>query len=209
MNKYSSDWQRINIGDKLVCLDIKPGFACGEKDVDGGVPHLRMNNISSKGNVDFSLVRRIPKSTADGKNRWLRSGDVLFCNTNSTDLVGKACLFAGWKEPCAFSNHLTRLRVNEKTMLPEWLLLAIRQLWYAKYFAMNCREFIGQSAFNNDKLRKVEIPVPPLEEQRRIVARIEELNRRAEEARRLSVATRQELEIYQASLLAKAFRGEL
>lgn len=185
MREYPSGWQILKIGDKRVCLEIQPGFACGVKDVDGGIPHLRMNNISPDGNADFSLIRRIPRTVADEKNRWLRPGDVLFCNTNSTELVGKTCLFIDWEEPCTFSNHLTRLSANEANVLPEWLTLSIRQLWLAKYFALKCKEFIGQSAFNKDKLREVEIPIPPLDEQRRIVTRIDELTRRADEAQKL------------------------
>jgi len=58
-------------------------------------------------------------------------------------------------------------------------------------------------------LASFEIPVPPVQEQRRIVARIEELTRRAEEARRVLHEIEDELDRFTRSLLAKAFRGEL
>lgn len=78
------------------------------------------------------------------------------------------------------------------------------------YFAANCVEFIGQSAFNKDKLSEVEIPVPTsTDEQRRIVARIEELTRRVEEAKRIATDALEELSAFTPALLAKAFRGEL
>lgn len=54
-----------------------------------------------------------------------------------------------------------------------------------------------------------EIPVPPIDEQRRIVARIEELTSRAEEARKLMVEAKNQINQFQSALLAKAFRGEL
>ena len=72
-------WEILKIGDKQVCFEIQPGFACGKKDVAGGTPHLRMNNISTNGNVDFSLVRRIPTNVAQQKKRWLEPGDIIFC----------------------------------------------------------------------------------------------------------------------------------
>lgn len=193
-------WNMLPVGDKKVCLEINPGFACGTKEVLNGVPHLRMNNIATNGNLDFSLIRRIPKETADNQNRWLQQGDILFCNTNSTELVGKTCLFLGFEEPCCYSNHLTRLRCNLGNVIPEWLSLCLRQLWTTKFFALNCKEFVGQSAFSNEKLKKTEIPIPPLDEQRRIVARIEELTRRAEEAKTLSATREEELDnLLQAS----------
>jgi len=202
-------WKWGKLGDKEVLSEIHPGFACGKKDVDGGVPHLRMNNISRGGYLDMTLVRRIPISIAEKANKWLEVGDVVFNNTNSTELVGKSIIFAGWSERCTFSNHMTRLRCNKKTLTTEWLYFSLRELWLSGFFAANCTEFIGQSAFNKDKLVEIEIPIPPIDEQRRIVARIEELTKRVEEAKKITKATLAELDSFTPALLAKAFKGEL
>jgi type I restriction enzyme S subunit len=164
-----------------------------------------MNNISSDGQLDFSLVRRIPKNIAENTAKWLEPGDVIFCNTNSTELVGKSCLFSGWNEKCTYSNHLTRLRANHKHVIPQWLLLSLRQLWLEGYFATNCTEFIGQSAFNKDKLCGVEIPIPPLPEQQRIVARIDELTKRLDHARKLRKETAISVEALIPATMAKCF----
>lgn len=60
----------------------------------------------------------------------------------------------------------------------------------------------GQQRVPIDFLRESEIPVPPLDEQRRILVRIEELTRRAEEARKLRVAREEELDtLLQAAYL--------
>lgn len=200
-------WEMLPLGDKNVCLEIRSGFACGTKDTKAGVPHLRMNNISTDSDMDFVLVRRIPIDIAKKKNKWLQPGDVLFCNTNSTQLVGKTCLFSGWSERCTFSNHITRIRTNNKTILPKWLALCLRQLWMSKYFSINCREFVGQSGFNNDKLKTVEIPVPLLPEQHRIVARIEDLTRRAEEARKTAIEREAELDVLLQAIYCRMIEG--
>lgn len=209
MTSKCHKWTILPVGDERVCLDMQPGFACGKKDVENGVPHLRMNNISSEGVADFSLIRRVPRDVANKKNRWLESGDILFCNTNSTDLVGKTCLFEGWNEPCTYSNHLTRLRANTETVTPEWLSLSLRHLWLSRHFAVHCTEFIGQSAFNKDKLQKVEIRIPPLSEQIQIVSKIKAVSHAVEETRQLYEEAAAELSVVVPALLAKAFQGEL
>ncbi len=203
----SMGWDVVKIGDKEICSKIQPGFACGEKKVTGGVPHLRMNNITKNGMVDFSLVRRIPSEIASKKNRWLEPGDILFCNTNSTELVGKTCLFLGWDENCTFSNHLTRIKVNTSRVFPEWVSFTLQVLWRSGYFALNCREFVGQSAFTGAKLKDVEIPIPPLAEQRRIVTHIEELTRRAETARRTAVERDADLEVLLQAIYCQLIEG--
>ena len=176
-------WEWRALGDKTVLADIQPGYACGQKDVENGVPHLRMNNISKDAQLDYGLVRRIPRDIADKAGKWLLPGDVIFNNTNSTELVGKTSLFQGWVERCAYSNHLTRLRTQPDTLTPEWLLYCLRELWLTKFFEINCKEFVGQSAFNTDKLKELEIPVPSLPEQQRLVARIEAQTSRVEAMR--------------------------
>lgn len=198
-------WYWRSLGDREVLSEIKPGFACGKKDVVGGAPQLRMNNISRDGFLDMTLVRRIPISIAEKTNKWLEIGDVVFNNTNSTELVGKSLVFPGWSERCTFSNHLTRLRCNTNTVTTEWLYFCLRELWLCGYFAANCTEFIGQSAFNKDKLEEVKIPIPPLEEQKQIVTRIEDLTKRVEQARKLRKEAVAEVEKYIPSEIAKIF----
>ena len=69
----------------------------------------------------------------------------------------------------------------------------------------------GNSAgkLETEKWSAVEIPVPPLAEQRRLVARIETLTRRVAELRRMQTETEAALAAFTPALLAKAFRGEL
>ncbi len=199
-------WEMKPLGEDGLLLGVHPGFACGEKDIAGGVPHLRMNNISKDGLLEMSLIRRILRDFAEARNRFAEVGDVLFNNTNSTELVGKSCIFTGWQERCAFSNHLTRLRPNPEKLCAEWLFMCLRDLWLQGYFAANCVEFVGQSAFNKDKLLQVKVPVPPLAEQRRLVCRIKTLTGRLEQARQTRRAAHAEAETIEISWLEKIQR---
>ena len=185
-------WKSIALGSDSLLVEMQPGYACGIKDVADGVVHLRMNNVTKEGVFDAELFRRIPKDIAQKQGKFAKKGDVIFVNTNSTELVGKSAVFPGWSEPCAFSNHLTKLRSNPEKLHPLWLHLCFRKLWQDGYFAANCVEFIGQSSFNKEQLRALEIPLPPLAEQRRLVTRIEALTSRLEQARELRRQTAQQ-----------------
>ena len=70
---------------------------------------------------------------------------------------------------CAFSNHMTRLRVDRARLLPEWLVLSLRQLWADDFFGARCGKWIGQAGFNAGMLMDVQIPLPTLDEQHCIV----------------------------------------
>src|SRR5262245_49845393 len=99
-------WATAQVGEGIE--DCQSGFASGEKNVEGGVAHLRMNNIGLNGELVLDLVRTVPQRLAK-PHHDLRRGDLLVCTTNSGKLVGK-CAYFELPGRYAFSNHLTRLR---------------------------------------------------------------------------------------------------
>jgi type I restriction enzyme S subunit len=188
-----------------VIEDFQSGFPCSKKhEVEDGIPHLRPNNIGFDGKLDLSKLVHIPKEMVDFKRYSLKKGDVLFNNTNSKELVGRASMVEE-NLNYGFSNHITRLRVNKRWLIPEWLVISINYFWLRGYFLKICKKWIGQAGVNIAMLRDISIPLPPLDEQRRIVARIEELLSRVEEARRLRRAAREEAERIMQAALHKVF----
>jgi type I restriction enzyme S subunit len=186
---------------------MQSGFACARKHSDPvGLPHIRPFNIGMDGELDFSQIIRIPfRFREDFLNFALRPGDVLFNNTNSVELVGKTAIV---REPleCAFSNHITRLQVCAPHRLnPQWLALALRLLQSQGYFAQRCNKWIGQAGFNPTKLSEVLIPLPALDIQRRIVARIEALLAELKEMRDLAAAIRRDTDRVMEAALEEVF----
>lgn len=179
-------WGKATIDTQLV--DIMSGFACAKKNiVPAGVPHLRPFNVTTAGEVVITPdTVEIPRDFREDLERFhLQAGDVLFNNTNSVELVGKTGIV---RQPMsvAFSNHINRLRVRHPEQAdPRWLALALRHLQEKGFFEAHCRKWIGQAGFNQTELANVEIPLPNITEQRRIVGRIEALLGEVREMRRL------------------------
>jgi len=187
-------------------VEMQSGFACARKhSAPSGLPHLRPFNIGIDGEIDLRQFIRIPFTLRqDFSDFSLRAGDVLFNNTNSVELVGKTAIV---REPFegAFSNHLTRLRIRTPDQLDSrWLALALRLLQAQGYFAQRCNKWIGQAGFNPTKLAEVEIPLPRLDIQRRIVARIEALLIELKEACALATAIRSDTNRIMEAALAEA-----
>jgi len=63
--------------------------------------------------------------------------------------------------------------------------------------------------FTQKILSKLLLPVPPTEEQRRILLWLEGLDKKVDVLRRLQSETAAELDALMPSILDKAFRGEL
>jgi type I restriction enzyme S subunit len=191
-----------------ISTDVCSGFASGEKDVVDGVPHLRMNNIGSDGRLTYELIRRVPHALMKA-DLYLRQADVLVCTTNSGKLVGKTATFDREEGGFAFSNHITRLRPISSVVDGYYLGWHLWLHWAQGGFADACKHWVNQSALPKDALLDTNVRLPPLPEQRRIVAKVEslldEVNRAKVRLNRVPVI----LKRFRQAVLAVACSGEL
>jgi type I restriction enzyme S subunit len=199
-------WRWVKLG-ALVSL-AQHGFATGERDA-GGVIQVRMNNVTTLGQFDWASLTRVPADPELVERYRLQAGDVLFNNTNSAELVGKTALFDGHDEPVVFSNHFTRVRANPEALNPRFLALWLQQQWQSGAFAAICNRWIGQSAIQRPKLLALEIPLPPLAEQKRIAEILKEQMAATEQLRRALAEQLETINKLPAALLREAFTGGL
>jgi len=165
IGEIPEDWQVVNLRD--IVREFKNGFASGRRD-DRGIVQIRMNNVTTDGKVTLNRYLKVPVQ-GDIQNLLLRSGDLLFNNTNSIDLVGKSAIFEGAPFPCTFSNHFTRIRADETKVVPRWILYHLLVMWKRRRFETLAIRHVGQSAVHVDELSRMNIPLPSLTEQREIV----------------------------------------
>ncbi|MGI0070180.1 MAG: restriction endonuclease subunit S, partial [Nitrosopumilaceae archaeon] len=199
-------WYLIKFRD--IVESIQPGFACGKRDEKGFV-QLRMNNIGRQGKIVADSLLRVPKSETNIEKYVLRKGDVIFNNTNSPELVGKTVLFNDEIENCVYSNHLTRIRVNPQLTFPEFVVNFLRLEQRKGTFELLCRRFVGQAAVPRESLLNLDFPLPPINEQKRAVSKIEELFKESRAGRQALDKVPQIMKRFRQSVLANAFRGKL
>lgn len=192
---------------KDVIENIRPGFASGEKNVRGGVAHLRMNNIGLQGELILDLVRMVPPTLAKPQYNLL-PGDVLVCTTNSGKLVGK-CAYFNLPGRYVFSNHLTRLRPKTNIIDAQFLRWFLWRSWKSGVFEDKCKHWVNQSTIPREILLELSIPMPPLAEQRRIVAKLEKLLARVEASRQRLDKIPTLLKRLRQTILATACSGRL
>lgn len=192
---------------EMIADNIRPGFASGKHNKEGeGVPHLRPMNISPGGEIDLSDVRYVsPKKST----LRIKKGDILFNNTNSTIWVGKSAVIRENKES-AFSNHMTRIKINGNYFDSEFFARQLHYLSTVGYFQVHCKKHVNQARKSSKVLGKsVPVLIPPINEQKRIVTKIEALQTRSRRAREALETVPDLLEQLRQSILAAAFRGDL
>jgi type I restriction enzyme, S subunit len=173
-------------------------------EADGYLPILRANNINGTINFDELVFVR---SDLISKAQQLRSGDILFAmSSGSRNLVGKSArisrdLDAGFGAFCGVLRPA-----------PEISGQYLSWTYQTREFRHAISELAKGSNINNLKrehLLDYEIPLPPLAEQKRIVAKIEELFSELDAGEESLRRARRQLGIYRQSLLKQAFEGKL
>ncbi len=204
--KLPQGWEWKSLGE--ISNLIQNGFAASKNnEIPSGYVHLRTHNISTDGNLNFDTLIKIKREFIKEKQSFIEKNDILFNNTNSTELVGKTALVTQ-NYNYAFSNHLTKIKLknqyNSKLVVFYFVLLLKN-----KYFEKICHQWIGQSGINIDKLKKIQIPLPPLKEQEQIAEHLDFVFKKAKALKELYTKELQDYEELKQSLLDKAFKGEL
>jgi restriction endonuclease S subunit len=168
MTKLPDGWKTQTLRDWG--MQAQSGFASGVHNSEGnGVIHLRPMNVSRLGKLDFENF----KSVEDKSNRRIQKGDILFNNTNSAELVGKTAL-VNIEGDFAFSNHMTRLRFPTELVLHEYMAILLHSVWMSGYFYEICSNHVNQASVSIKRLEQVEVSLPPIDEQYKIVELLED-----------------------------------
>lgn len=145
----------------------------GDEVETGGVAVLRANNINeATSTLDLSDVKRIAPKEDLSDDKKLRENDIFIClASGSKNHIGKvACI--GSDTDYYFGGFMGAIRAKADQVNPKYLFQQLRNYRFNNFL----REQIAGANINNlsgGLLYRFEIPLPPLEVQREIVAEIE------------------------------------
>ena len=140
------------------------GFTDKAKDY-GTARFIRITDIDDNGCLNPSDGKYVDLSNENQKYR-LRKGDLLMARTGAT--YGKT-LYVPSDDPTVFASFLIKISLNNAQILNRYYWHFSRSTCYWRQ-AENLVSAGGQPQFNSNALCRVIVPVPPLEEQERIVA---------------------------------------
>jgi type I restriction enzyme S subunit len=125
---------------------------------------------------------------------YFKEGDVIFAKITPCMENGKSAIARRLRNGIGFgSTEFHVVRAGPETQ-PEWLHLILRSQQVRDDAENAMHGAAGQQRVPIEFLQQLEIPVPPLAEQRRIVARVEALTRRLDQARQARQAALDEAE---------------
>ncbi|MEC6816718.1 restriction endonuclease subunit S [Photobacterium toruni] len=167
------EWARFDSLPLSYCVGLDRGKNL--QGTDKQYRYFKMNNISNVGGIDLSTIVYVDANDAEVEQYKLKNNDFLFNTRNSKELVGKTCVYTEmFAEPMLYNNNILRASFTEKN------LSFMLDIWMRSPIGKAVLELVKSGTTNvwaiyQGKLALIPCTIPPLEEQHRIVVKVDEL----------------------------------
>ncbi len=196
-----TNWAKTSIGD--ICTSLQYGYTASASKEPCGPRFLRITDIQD-GQVLWPEVPYCEIDNDQAVKYELKAGDIVFARTGGT--VGKSYIISSVPEQSVFASYLIRLSTHSDTD---------SKFLYYFFQSSSYWEQIGlakgglQGNVNAKTLSSLTLAIAPIDEQHRIVAKIEELFSELDKGIESLKTAREQLKVYRQALLKHAFEGKL
>lgn len=198
-DELPSGWKVARLSDPNIAL-LNPKKSEVKKIADTAeVAFVPMAAVDDDSGTIARLDSRKLSAVRKGYT-YFAEGDIIFAKITPCMENGKCAIARGLRNGIGFGSTEFHVVRAGKMALPEWLHLILRSQ-QVRHDAENAMHgAAGQQRVPVDFLEQLEIPVPPMAEQRRLVGRIEALTSRIQQASQARQEALNEAETLRQSL---------
>jgi len=188
-------WSTVRLGEVAVPIqrrvEVVPGSSYRTLGVKWWGQGAYERDIIDGSQTAATFLNEVREDDLIINKIWVRHGSVAIV---SSQVSG-----------CAGSNEFPTFQLEPDRVLPRWLhwYTKTRDLW-AKCAALS-QGTSGKNRIRPERFLTVEIPLPPLNEQQRIVAKIEHLAAKIDETRELRKQTLTDVPLLRSSAIRFTF----
>jgi type I restriction enzyme S subunit len=206
--EFEQPWPVASLDE--ICA-ISSGITKGRKPPNEPlieVSYMAVANVQD-GNLNLDLVKTIQASASEIERYRLLPGDLLLTEGGDPDKLGRGTT---WKDeiiPCIHQNHIFRVRANSPFVDMSFLSRLVASPVGKAYFLSKAKQTTGIASINLTQLRSFPVPLAPLNEQRRIAAKLDTTLAAVEACRQRLDGVAAILKRFRQAVLAAATSGEL
>lgn len=165
--KLPDGWKEQRL-KKLLTVPIQNGYSPNCSDEPTGKWILGLGTLTDNG-FDPSQAKHAPTNDTKVESFLLGKGDFLISRSNTLDKVGRSALFRGEIENCSYPDLMMRFRINENTIVNEYLEAYLKGNRAVKYFQSHASGTSGSMVkINKTVVENLSVIYPPLSEQKAI-----------------------------------------
>jgi len=178
-------WTLVQLSS--ICSTIN-GLWKGTKEPLVKVGVIRNANFTKDFTLDYSKIEYINVELKSFAKRNLEDGDIIVEKSGGSDNfpVGRSILYLGENNVYSFSNFTMSLRITDKQkILPKYLCYVLQHRYRRGDMKQMQTQTTGLHNLLTETYLSMLIPIPPVEEQGRIVDAVEESFRTIDSIRNL------------------------
>ena len=188
-----SSWKIIKLENAI--SDCRNGLTYKNNPELRGLPISRIETISD-GRINFSKVGYSDLTEETHGNYLIQEGNILFSHINSIEQLGKVAIYETGMNPLLHGMNLLRITPN-KFFIPKFLFYMLKSSQVRGQVIQRAKRSINQASINMKELRSIDLPMPSLDHQQKIVERLDVL---------LSICSELEQSINDRNMKEVAFR---
>ena len=192
--------------DQLILGTPQNGLYKPKDQYGDGMPILRITDYQDFEIKDRHNLNRLKVSEEEASTYGLNVNDILVNRVNSLSHLGKCLAIPHSILPAVFESNMMRLVVADE-ILPVFVSCYLRSFPGRKRLISRAKWAVNQASINQFDVCITPIPLPPLAEQRRIVAEVERRLSVIKQAEAAVEASLQRAERLRQSILKRAFTG--
>jgi type I restriction enzyme S subunit len=206
-------WRWVRLGEIAIVFSGTWGKEPSSQgnDEEALVRVIRVSDIKETLTIDYASVPWRCVTQKEVKRLALRDGDVIVVKSSGSQakvISGRAALFEQQSEIFLPSNFVFAVRCNAKEVSPRFLWSWLNSEPLKQVIKQMVATFTYPNLKKSDYVN-LPIPLPPLEEQKRIANFLQEVHEKIQELKEVQAKTEEEIKLLEQSILEKAFRGEL
>lgn len=201
-------WVDAQVGDVAV-FERGIAFPSSDKRHEPGtglIACLRTANVQE--DVTWDDLWFIPESHVRSSSKLLQPGDILMSTANSQNLVGKVARVAEMPTTATLGAFISVIR-SRPEISPEFLFYKLRTAQVQTALRASASQTTNIANVSAKQVLALPIDIPPANEQRRIVAKLDAIFEQTRAAKACLERLPALLDRLKRSILAAAFRGEL
>ena len=165
------NWVKCRLSD---IADLERGitFSASAKETiktKKNIACIRTANVQDELDLD-DLIYVDRAYTKNNERKLLRVGDIIMSSANSKELVGKSCIVKHFDGEMTFGGFVLVIRSIQ--IIPEFLLICLKYLFLKGAFYNESTQTTNIANISTKIIESLEISLPPLMEQQRIINKI-------------------------------------
>lgn len=167
-------WKLVSLKEVLTSLEIGKRPRGGVSNIRNGIPSIGGEHIDISGTLKLDNIRYIPEEFFNTfKQGIIEDNNILMVKDG---IIGKIAYINKLPfEKAVINEHVFLLKVNTEKMLPKFLFYVLYSNYGQNQIKM-CKRGSIISGITKDILDNIQIPVPPLHIQKKIIEHLDKLS---------------------------------